>query len=80
MGERGETNVTESVYLLWFVKERENRSDIGLLIGVYASEHDAPLGKLVGRTATSKLANHGYFRGRRLGKKEILRRERRSSG
>jgi hypothetical protein len=105
MGERGETNVTESVYLLWFVKERENRSDVGLLIGVYSSEHDAQLaiervrdkpgfaifpkdfkstatklGKLVGRTATSKLANHGTFRGRRLGKKEILRREGRSSG
>jgi hypothetical protein len=37
------TNATESVYLLWFVKERENRSDIGLLIGVYASEHEAHL-------------------------------------
>ena len=60
--------------MLWFVKERENRSDIELLIGVYASEHDAPLGELVGRTATSKLANHGSFRGRRLGKKDILRR------
>jgi len=91
--------------VLWFVKERENHCDIELLIGVYASEHDAQLviervrdrpgfaifpkdfkstatklGELVGRTATSKLANHGTFRGRRLGKKEIRRREGRSSG
>ena len=69
--------------MLWFVKERENHCDIELLIGVYASEHDAQLviervrdrpgfaifpkdfkstatklGELVGRTATSKLANH----------------------
>jgi hypothetical protein len=35
--------VTESVYLLWFVKEREDQCDIELLIGVCTSEHDAHL-------------------------------------
>jgi hypothetical protein len=35
--------LAEAVYLLWFVKEREDDCDIELLIGVYTSEHDAHL-------------------------------------
>ena len=35
--------MAEPVYLLWFVKEREDQCDTELLIGVYATEADAQL-------------------------------------
>ena len=41
--DRGDAKVAESVYLLWFVKEREDQCDIELLIGIYSSEQDAHL-------------------------------------
>jgi hypothetical protein len=33
--------MTDTVWLLWFEKERENEEDIELLIGVYRTEADA---------------------------------------
>jgi hypothetical protein len=33
--------VSDTVYLLWFVQERDEAKDTELLIGVYAAETDA---------------------------------------
>jgi hypothetical protein len=38
---RRSIDVSDTVYLLWFVQERDEAKDTELLIGVYAAETDA---------------------------------------
>lgn len=46
--------MAETVYLLWYVRERENAEDIELLIGVYTTEATA-------RAAVDRLKNKRGF-------------------
>jgi homoserine kinase type II len=43
--------VNKTVYLLWFVQERDDAKDIELLIGVYETEADATaaIGRVKGK-------------------------------